>query len=136
MTDSKVLLQSWIDAFQACDADRVAACYAEDAVNFQVATGTPSIGREAIATDTAEFFRAFPDAWSRVENLISDGDRAAWEWTGGGTFLGKLGDIEPTGRPFEIRGCGFFTFRDGLIVLQHGYWDKHSWFSQIGVAVG
>lgn len=135
MTDSKGLLQNWIDAFQACDADRVAACYAADAVNFQVATGQPAIGRDQIAADTAAFFLAFPDAWSRVENLMGDGDRAAWEWIGGGTFLGRLGDIEPTGKSFEIRGCGFFTFRDGLIVLQQGYWDKHSWFSQMGVPV-
>lgn len=132
---STELLQQWIDAFQACDVERVAACYADDAVNFQVATGQPAVGREQIAADTAAFFSAFPDAWSRVENLIGDGDRAAWEWIGGGTFLGKLGDIEPTGKSFEIRGCGFFTFRDGLIILQRGYWDKHSWFSQIGVPV-
>lgn len=135
MTDSKEYLQEWIEAYQACDTDRVAACYADDAVNFQVATGRPSVGRDEIAAETAAFFHAFPDAWSRVENLMSDGDRAAWEWTGGGTFLGKLGGIEPTGRPFEIRGCGFFTFRDGLIVMQHGYWDKYSWFSQIGVPI-
>lgn len=126
-------MQNWIEAFQACDTGRVAGCYADDAVNFQVATGTPAVGRDQIAADTAAFFGAFPDAWSRVENLLSEGDRAAWEWVGGGTFLGKLGNIEPTGRPFEIRGCGFFTFRDELIVVQHGYWDKHSWFAQIGV---
>lgn len=132
---STELLQQWIGAFQACDVERVAACYADDAVNFQVATSQPAIGREQIAADTATFFSAFPDAWSRVENLIGDGDRAAWEWIGGGTFLGRLGDIEPTGRSFEIRGCGFFTFRNGLIISQRGYWDKHSWFSQIGVPV-
>lgn len=133
MIDSKQLLQRWIDAFQARDNAAVTACYAEDAVNFQIATGEPALGREQIEADNAMFFRAFPDAWSRVENLIADGDRAAWEWVGGGTFLGKLREIEPTGRSFEIRGCGFFTFRDELIVLQHGYWDNLSWFSQIGV---
>ena len=133
MSDSKELLQKWIDAFQACDADRVAACYAEDAVNFQVAAGEPVVGRQKIAEDAARFFAAFPDAWSQVENLMGDGDRAEWEWVGGGTFLGPLGDIEPTGRSFEIRGCGFFRFRDGLIVSQRGYWDRQSWFTQIGV---
>ena len=133
MSGSKELLLTWIEAFQACDADRVAACYAEDAVNFQVAAGEPAVGREQIAEDTAKFFTAFPDAWSRVENLLGDGDWAAWEWVGGGTFLGRLGAIEPTGRSFEIRGCGFFRFREGLIVYQRGYWDKHSWFTQIGI---
>lgn len=129
------LLQNWIDAFQACDVRRVVACYADDAINFQIAAGEPAIGRDQIEKDTQQFFNAFPDAWSRVENLMGDGDRAAWEWTGGGTFLGKLGDIEPTNKSFEIPGCGFFRFRDGLIVEQHGYWDKLSWFSQIGIPI-
>jgi steroid delta-isomerase-like uncharacterized protein len=133
MTDSKKLLEKWIDAFQRRDSDAVAACYADDAVNFQVAAGEPSIGIEQIRTDTAEFFRAFPDAWSQVENIIADGNRAAWEWIGGGTFLGEFFGNRPTGKKFEIRGCGFFLFRDGKIVYQRGYWDKESWFGQIGI---
>lgn len=129
------LLQNWIDAFQACDVERVAACYADDAVNFQVAADEPAIGREQIKADTDAFFKAFPDAWSRVENLIGDGDWAAWEWIGGGTFLGEFAGVNPTGNSFELRGCGFFKFNDGLILFQRGYWDKHSWFSQIGIPI-
>ncbi len=135
MIDSKALLENWIAAFQRRDLDDVVACYAADAVNFQVAAGEPSIGIEQIRHDTAEFFKGFPDAWSRVENIICDGDRAAWEWLGGGTFLGDFYGNRPTGRKFEIRGCGFFTFRDGKIVYQRGYWDKMSWFSQIGMGI-
>ncbi len=130
---SKELLQKWIDAFQARDLEAVVECYAEDAVNFQIAAGEPSIGKEQIQTDTAEFFHAFPDAWSKVENLMSDGDFAAWEWIGGGTFIGSFYGNPPTGKSFEIRGCGFFQFKDNKIILQRGYWDKLSWFSQIGL---
>lgn len=132
---STELLQNWIDAFQACDVERVVACYADDAVNFQVAAGDPAVGKAQIKADTGSFFAAFPDAWSRVENLIGDGPWAAWEWIGGGTFLGEFAGVEPTGRAFEIRGCGFFEFRDGLIIYQRGYWDKYSWFSQIGIPI-
>ncbi len=81
------------------------------------------------------FFTAFPDAWSRVENLIGESNRAAWEWVGGGTFLGDFLGVQSTGRTFEIRGCGFFNFADDEIVLQRGYWDKASWFSQIGIPI-
>ncbi len=133
--DARALLSEWIEAFQACDVERVVNCYAEDAVNFQIAAGEPSVGRERIAADTQQFFSGFPDAWSRVENLMADGDRAAWEWIGGGTFLGEFYSNQPTGKEFEIRGCGFFTFRNGLIVKQQGYWDKLSWFEQIGLAI-
>ena len=133
--DSKQLLQNWISAFQLCDTEAVVACYAIDAVNFQVAAGEPAVGIEQIRLDTSEFFQGFPDAWSRVENLIGDGDWAAWEWLGGGTFTGEFYGNQPTGKTFEIRGCGFFNFRDGKIVYQRGYWDKLSWFKQVGLPI-
>ena len=133
--ESKQILQIWIDAFGRKDLPAVIECYAEDAVNFQVATGDPSVGREQIKKDTAEFFRGFPDARASVENLIGDGDWAAWEWFGGGVFHGEFYGNQPTGKSFELRGCGFFNFRDGKIVLQRGYWDKFSWFSQIGLPI-
>ncbi|HMO81651.1 MAG TPA: ester cyclase [Pyrinomonadaceae bacterium] len=131
--NSKELLQNWIDAFQRCDAEAVAACYADNAVNFQVMTGKPDVGIEAIREGNNAFFAAFPDAWSRVENLIGDGDWAAWEWIGGGTWMGEFMGQQPTGKSFEIRGCGFFQFRDSKIIYQRGYWEKESWFSQIGL---
>jgi len=133
--NSKELLQKWIEAFQRCDVEAVAECYADDAVNFQIAAGEPAIGKEQIRKDTEEFFKGFPDAWSRVENLIADGDRAAWEWIGGGTFTGDFYGNQPTGKSFQIHGCGFFKFKDGKIVEQHGYWDKLSWFSQVGLPI-
>ncbi len=133
--ESKLLLKNWIEVFERKDLPAVIECYADDAVNFQVATRAPSVGKEQIKKDAAEFFRGFPDAWARIENLIGDGDWAAWEWLGGGTFTGEFYGAQPTGRSFEIRGCGFFYFREGKIVLQRGYWDKHSWFSQVGLPI-
>lgn len=135
MSSAKELLKIWIEAFNAKDVERVIECYAEDAVNFQIATGEPSVGRKQIRKDTEEFFRGFPDAWANVENIMADGERAAWEWTGGGTFAGEFYGQQPTGKYYELRGCGFFFFRNGKIVLQRGYWDKFTWFSQIGIAI-
>lgn len=65
-------------------------CYALEAVNFQISTKEPSVGRDQIRIDTVEFFNGFPDAWANVENLMSDGDWGAWEWIGGGTFSGSF----------------------------------------------
>lgn len=135
MNDSKELLNKWIGYFNGKELDEVVNCYAENAVNFQIATGEPSIGHKQIRFDTAEFFKGFPDAWAKIENLMSDGDWAAWEWVGGGTFEGEFYDNLPTGKSFEIRGCGFFQFKDNKIILQRGYWDKLSWFSQIGLEI-
>lgn len=135
MNNSKELLQNWIEAFNKKDLDAVVDCYAEDAVNFQIAAGEPSIGCEQIRSDTNEFFKGFPDAWAKVENLMSDGNWAAWEWLGGGTFTGEFYGTSPTEKSFEIRGCGFFQFKNRKIILQRGYWDKLSWFSQVGIEI-
>jgi steroid delta-isomerase-like uncharacterized protein len=135
MSESKKLLRKWIDAFTRKDLEAVMDCYSEDAMNFQVAAGEPAIGKEQIRRDTAEFFKGFPDSYSIVENVIGEEDWAAWEWNGGGSFTGEFYGSQPTGKSYELRGCGFFQFKDGKIILQRGYWDKLTWFSQIKLKV-
>ena len=135
MSESKKLIRKWIDAFTRKDLEAVMDCYADDAVNFQVAAGAPAVGIEQIRKDTAEFFKGFPDAYSIVENIIADEDWAAWEWNGGGTFSGEFYGSQPTGKRYELRGSGFLQFKDGKIIYQRGYWDKLTWFGQIGLKI-
>ena len=99
-----------------------------DAINLQVALGTPLTGKQAIHNDFIEFFKTIPDTFTRVENLFEDGEWAILEWSGGGTF-------KPTGKTFAFRGCGFFHVIEGRIKLQRGYWDKATWFGQVGLPV-
>ncbi len=104
----KELLQAWVQAFNAGDAEALASLYAEEAVNHQVAN-EPVHGRGAIR----EMFRnEFAGAAMTciVENLFQDQDWAILEWKD----------------PIGLRGCGFFQVKDGLIVFQRGYWDKLS----------
>ncbi|MDQ3131336.1 MAG: nuclear transport factor 2 family protein [Acidobacteriota bacterium] len=135
MSDSKKIIRKWIDAFTKKDLEAVMDCYADDAVNFQVAAGEPAVGKEQIRKDTAEFFKGFPDSYSVVENIIADEDWAAWEWNGGGTFGDEFYGNQPTGKSYQLRGCGFFQFKDGKIIFQRGYWDKLTWFSQVGIKI-
>lgn len=133
MSESKEILRKWIAAFVKKDLEAVMDFYADDSVNFQVAAGEPAVGKREIRKDTAAFFKGFPDSYSIVENLVGDEDWAAWEWLGGGTFSGEFYGNQPTGKSYELRGCGFFRFKDGKIVYQRGYWDKLTWFSQVGL---
>jgi len=102
------VLRRWIDAFNHHDLESLFDCYHDHAVNHQVAAGEPVHGREAIGSDMGALFEAFPDVWARPENLMEDGEWAAWEWVGGGTLTGRFMGAEPTGRSYELRGCGFF----------------------------
>lgn len=102
------VLERWMDRFNAGDAEALALLYHPDAVNHQV-TQDPVAGREAIR---AMFVREFAAAEMTciVEAIHEAGEVVALEWRD----------------PLGLRGCGFFTVRDGLIVFQRGYWDKLS----------
>jgi len=128
------VLLAWEAAYNERDPFALIELYADDAENLQVAFGdTPLRRRDALLESFEMFFCAFPDNYTNIENLFVDGEWAIVEWNGGGTFTGKLGDIEPTGKSFKLRGCGFFRVVEGKIQFQRGYFDRHTWFTQIGV---
>jgi steroid delta-isomerase-like uncharacterized protein len=129
------VVRAWVDAFNRRDPQAAAALYHEDAVNVQVAAGEPTVGREAILQDLRSFFQAFPDNFTSIENLFEDGEWAMLEWTGGGTWQGEFAGAHPNGRSFTLQGCGFFHVVDGRIRFQRGYWDRATWFSQLGIPV-
>lgn len=37
--------------------------------------------------------------------------------------------------PLGLRGCGFFTVREGRIAIQRGYWDKLSFLKMHGLPI-
>ena len=107
----KDVLLNWIEAFNNADVETIAELYDDNAINHQVAN-TPVQGKQAIK----EMFRN--DFYSAkmvciVENIFEDGDWAILEWRD----------------PLGLRGCGFFQIINDKIMLQRGYWDKLSFWS-------
>ncbi|WP_156255726.1 nuclear transport factor 2 family protein [Sandarakinorhabdus oryzae] len=106
---------AWVAAFNRADLDALAALYAPDAVNHQMAYG-PLQGRAAIrAMFDMEFGRA--KMVCQVVQVLEDGDWAVLEWT------------DPTG----LRGCGFFRVAAGQIVHQRGYFDRLQFYEAQGI---
>ncbi len=110
----KQIVEAWVAAFNRRDVDALAAFYAEDAVNHQVAE-EPVRGRAAIREMFAAGFAA-AEMVCIVENLFEDGEWAMLEWRD----------------PLGLRGCGFFHVRDDEIIFQRGYWDKLSFLRAHG----
>ena len=128
----KQVLHEWVAAYNNRDPFALIELYADDAEVDQVAfNAAPLVGREALLASFVDFFRAFPDNYTNPENIFEDGEWAIIEWSGGGTFLGNLGEMPPTGKSFKLRGCGFLRIIDGKIRFQRGYFDKQTWFGQI-----
>jgi hypothetical protein len=110
------------------DPESLTNLYHPEATNLQVAIGKPLNGKKEIFEDFKSFFENVPDTYTKIENLFEDGEWAILEWSGGGNF-------KPTAKSFTLRGCGFFQIKEGQIVFQRGYWDKFTWFSQVGLPV-
>jgi catechol 2,3-dioxygenase-like lactoylglutathione lyase family enzyme len=122
----KEILAEWARLMNTHEPEALAQLYDESATNLQVALGKPLLGRQAILEDFRVFFSNIPDSFTTVENLFEDGEWAILEWSGGGTF-------KPTAKAFALRGCGFFRVKDEKIVFQRGYWDKFTWYTQVGL---
>jgi ketosteroid isomerase-like protein len=113
----RAVVERWIERFNAGDADGLAALYHEDATNHQVAEA-PVEGRSAIR-DTFRREFATAEMVCIPEVIHEAGAVAILEWRD----------------PLGLRGCGFFTVRDGRIAFQRGYWDKLSFLRLHGLPV-
>lgn len=113
----RALIEQWVALFNTGDADGLANLYHPDAVNHQV-TQDPIEGRAAIH---AMFEREFAAAEMTCipEAIHEAGEVVALEWRD----------------PLGLRGCGFFTIRDGRIAFQRGYWDKLSFLRLHGLPI-
>lgn len=84
------LVEAWVDAFNRADADALAAFYANDAINHQIAE-SPVHGREAIRQMFASGF-ASARMVCIVENIFEDGEWAILEWRDPSGLRGCEGD--------------------------------------------
>ena len=104
-------------AWNAHDADAVAAVFAEDAVIREVGGAGEMRGRAAVRERAAALLTAFPDLGLERLELVIDGDRHADRWVLSGTHRGPLFGIAPTGRHVRVEGCTFTRLgADGLVV--------------------
>ena len=56
---------------------------------------------------------AFPDIHFKVDDMVAEGDKIAVRLSIRGTFNTKFGDLEPTGKPFNMTAAYFYRFKDG-----------------------
>jgi steroid delta-isomerase-like uncharacterized protein len=133
--DITQVLKRETEAWNAHDADGVAACYAEDAVLYDVGLPKPLRGRAAIRESVAGYLAAFSDFEAvDVGDPIVSGNRAAQEWEVRGTHDGDLMGIPPTGKNATTYGCGTTEFgEDGLIHRAGNYWNAAALLQQLGV---
>jgi steroid delta-isomerase-like uncharacterized protein len=126
-------IRSYYDALAARDVRAVGEHWRDDGVDDMVPDQVLR-GRAAIEDYFRELFAAAPDAQFSLTRLVTGEREAAAEWRMRGTFAGAaFRGIEPTGKPFELRGVDFFEVGDGKLKSNTGYYDGADFARQIGL---
>jgi steroid delta-isomerase-like uncharacterized protein len=119
-TDIRSTLTELCDAFNAHDLDRIMARFADDCVlempRGSQPWGSSFEGRQKVRDALATRFDGLPDVhYGDAEHFVDAGaDTGISKWTLTGTTR--------EGRRVEVRGCDFYSFRDGKVVRKDSYW--------------
>ena len=109
------------------DPEKVAAFFAERG-SISINSGTPAIGRAAIAREAQAFMTAFPDMIVTFDKLETRQDGIAFHWTLTGTNTG------PGGAGKRVRISGYELWKidnDELIAESKGNFDTAEYERQL-----
>lgn len=118
--DIRSTLVELCDAFNAHDLDRIMTFFAEDCVlempRGDKPWGTRAEGKQAVSAALAGRFEGLPDVhYGDGEHFVdATAETGMSKWTLTGTAR--------DGRRIEVRGCDFYTFRDGKVARKDSYW--------------
>jgi predicted ester cyclase len=76
---------------------------------------------------------AFPDLCFTIDDIFSEGDKAAVRYTMTATHKGEFMGIAPTGKNVTITGISITRFEDGKQVESWGIMDNLGMMQQLGI---
>jgi ketosteroid isomerase-like protein len=111
-------LEGLADGFNAHDIDAIMGFFAEDCSldlpRGPAPHGSRFVGRDQVRRGIMSRFVSTPDVhYAEVENFVS-GSTGMSKWLLTGTT--------PDGKKVRVRGCDFYTFRDGKVTRKDSYW--------------
>ncbi len=118
--DIRSTLEALCDAFNAHDLDRIMGFFVEDCVLEMPRGGEPwgarYRGKAEVREALAGRFKGLPDVhYGDAEHFVdaaSNTGMSKWLLTG----------TTAEGAKRRVRGCDFYSFRDGLVVAKDSYW--------------
>jgi steroid delta-isomerase-like uncharacterized protein len=133
--DAKAIVDGYMAAWNAHDADKAGEFLAEDAEYYDVTVGTAQKGRAAARDNVIKVFvGAIPDLkWQMTGAPIVSADGIAFQWVFSGTNSGAWSAETPaTGKPVKFEGVSFIRIKDGKISYQGDYYDALGFNKQLG----
>jgi len=126
-------VRRYVEAWNAHDAERVAAFYAHEFQDDDVAEAAPRDGREHMRRKIAAYLQAFPDLHLTLDECVVEGNRVVVFWRWSGTHQGTFMRIPPTGRAVTVRGSSLLTLEEGHIRRALRIWDVAGLLRAIGL---
>lgn len=129
------ILNDYLAAWNAHDANRAGAFLDEDSQYFDAAFAGMQRGRQAIVDNAISvFLRGMPDLhWEIRGEPIASPQGVAYEWTLTGTNTGTWGGVRPTSQKINLKGVSFMRIRGGKIVYQAVVYDSAALNRQLGL---
>jgi steroid delta-isomerase-like uncharacterized protein len=130
------LIERYVEAWGARDADAIAAHHSPDGVFKLHAAEAAVVGREAIREHFASLLRQWPDLTFHERRLILHDSGWVADWTMTGTLAEPL-ELEGVvvGRPgarMEVDALDVIEVENGLLTAKHTYIDSVTLLRQLG----
>ena len=130
---NEALYRGIIEELNKGNTEVLTEFYAPDYVNYSPSNSTKPISREERIESTEMWFRAFPDANWRIEELFAVGDRVIVRNIVTGTHEGEFGGVPATGNKIEFSSIIILHIKNGKIIEQRGEADGLGFAMQLGM---
>jgi steroid delta-isomerase-like uncharacterized protein len=130
---NKSIVRRWIEeGWNKGNVGVVDQFYAADVVQHDPGSPAPVTSSAALKQYVGVFLTAWPDLHFTIDDLIAEGDKVLWRFTGRGTQTGPLMNIPPSGKVGEATGMALFRLADGKIAEAWVNYDMLGLLQQIG----
>ncbi len=112
---NKELIRNYFEELDSGNAEILMEVFAPNALIYYPSNAKP-MSREEESEFHKIVFRAFPDYYHGIEELISAGDKVIVRIIFKGTHKGEFQGIPPTGNKIEVSVIVIFRIEDGKVV--------------------
>ena len=134
--DAEEVLRGYMSAWQEHSVEKIGSYFAANVEWYDLPSDGITQGKSKVTKAITDAFMGYvPDMyWVRSGDIYISGNTVTYEWSYGGTFNGRWGDIEIEGKKFSIKGISTTTINEkGKIISQKDYYDMYGFKKQLGL---
>jgi ketosteroid isomerase-like protein len=143
MPDIRRLVETWYETYGRHDLDGLLAMLDDDVRIYFPVDDKPKAGKDQIRPAwSLSFSTVIPDITQELHTIVTEGNRAAVQFTEYGTVhipedAARKAGLAVKPRPYAMEMGSFYTFTSqGLIREIRSFWDTGNFARQLGIDIG